>query len=131
MLKLGIPLAVSLFALPALACDEPRAAGYSYSYAGAAPRAYGYMSYAPAAYYDDDYDGGYYGYGSYYGYGGLGLGVGAGIARRAYWRNRYDNRVNWRGRGYIAPRAAGIGRVGGVGRIGGVGRVGGGRIGRR
>jgi len=127
MLKLGLTLAVSLIALPALACDEPRSAGYSYSYAAAAgaPRTYGYMSYAPAAYYDDD------DYGGYYGYGGLGLAVGAGIARRAYWRNRYDNRVNWRGRGYIAPRAAGIGRVGGVGRIGGVGRVGGGRIGRR
>jgi hypothetical protein len=123
MLKLGITLAVSVFALPALACDEPRTAGYSYSYAAASgvPRSYGYMSYAPAAYYDDDYDGGYYGY------GGLGLAVGAGIAQRAYWRNRFDNRVNWRGRGY---RAAGIGRVGGgVGRIGGVGRVG--RIGRR
>src|SRR5262245_7797751 len=120
MLKLGITLAVSLFALPALACDEPRSAGYSYSYVAAGtPRAYGYMSYAPAAYYYDDDDS----YGGYYGYGGLGLAVGAGIARRAYWRNRFDNRVNWRGRGFVANRAA-IGRVG-------VGRVGGGRIGRR
>jgi len=122
MLKLGIPLAVSLFALPALACDEPRAAGYSYSYSAAAvaPRSYSYMSYAPAAYYDDDYNGGYYGYGSYYGYGGLGLAVGAGIARRAYWRNRWDSR----------PRVVHRASFGG-GRVGGLGRIGGGRIGGR
>jgi hypothetical protein len=115
MLKLAIPIAFATLALsyvPSHACDEAEAGYSGYSYAAPAVRraAYRYR-YAPAVsgYYDDDY------YGGYYGYGGLGLAVGAGIARRAHWRG---------GRGFVAARSVGVGRVGGIGRVGGVGRVG-------
>jgi len=126
MLKLAIPIALAALVsstLPGRACDDVRAGYSGYSYAAPAVRRSVAYGYAPAVgYYDDDY-GGYYG--GYYGYGGLGLAVGTGIARRAYWRNRVDNRVNWRGgRGFVAARTGGIGRVGGVGRVGGFGRGG-------
>jgi hypothetical protein len=121
MLKLAIPIAFATLAVsyvPGYACDEGRAGYSSYSYAAPAVRRTAAYGYAPVGYYDDDDYGGYYG--GYYGYGGLGLAVGAGVARRAYWRN------NWRGgRGFVAARSGGIGRVGGIGRGGGIGRVGG------
>ena len=130
MLKLATTLALVVLGFPAWACDEPRAAvrGYGYSCGAPAVRGAATYGYAPAiAYSDDDYDDDYYGYG--YGYGGVGLAVGAGIARRAYWRNRFDDRVNWRGggRGFVAARSVGVGRVGGFGggRMGGGGRIGG------
>ncbi len=123
MLKLAIPIAFAslvLSSVPGHACDEAQAGYSGYSYAAPAVRrtvAYGYAP-AVSGYYDDDY------YGGYYGYGGVGLAVGAGVARRAYWRNRVD-RVNWRGgRGFVGARSVGVGRVGGIGRVGGMGRVG-------
>jgi|RhiMethySRZTD1v2_1073278.scaffolds.fasta_scaffold473597_3 hypothetical protein len=109
------PVAI-LVSSPALACyDEARRPVARYSYGYTAPMSYARYAYAD----DDDY------YGGYYGNGGLGLAVGAGIARRAYWRNRWDNR----GRGYVAHRAAFRGSS--IGRVGGIGRAGGGRIGGR
>jgi hypothetical protein len=120
MLKLAVPIAFATLMVsyvPGYACDDVRAGYSGYSYAAPAVRRAAAYGYAPAVscYYDDDY------YGGYYGYGGLGLAVGAGVARRAYWRNRAD----WRGgRGFVAARSAGIGRVGGIGRIGGGGRIG-------
>ena len=121
---------LTLGAMPAAACGSYGYSSYGYggcgcygarvSYSYGAPIRYAYgapMNYARYAYADDDDDyGGYYGYGGYggyYGYGGRGLAVGAGIARRAYWRNGWDNR----GRGYVADRAAF--RGGSIGRIGG------------
>ena len=117
MAKLKIPLtaaALTLLASPALGCDDAPVARYSAGYYGyAAP-----VSYARYGYYDDDYYGGYYGYG----------GVGLGIARAAYWRNRdrvIHHRAGFDRGAHAAHRAGGIG---GIGR-GGLG--GGGRGGRR
>jgi hypothetical protein len=116
MAKLAIPIAaavVTLWASPALACDEGPVARYTAGYYGyAAP-----MNYTRYGYYDDDYFGGY-------GYGGVGLG----IARAAYWRNRdrvVHHRASFNRGAHVAPRAGGMG---GIGR-GGLG--GGGRGGRR
>jgi hypothetical protein len=118
MLKLATLAVALVISAPALACwDEarPRARYAAYGYAPS-------YSYASYGYYPGYYGG--YGYGGYYGYG-----IGRGIVRRAYWRNRVGDRV---GRGYVAHRAGmGIGRVDGIGRGGFRGGIGGGRGGRR
>jgi hypothetical protein len=120
MLKLTTIAVAILVSSPALACyDEVSRPVARYSYGYTAPMSYARYAYAG----DDDYYDGYYG--GYYGYGGLGLAVGAGVARRAYWRNRVDHRANWRGgRGFVGARSVGIGRAGGIGRVGGGGRIG-------
>ena len=117
MLKLATIAVAVLVSAPALACDDEARPVRRYSYTAG----YGY---APMSYASYGYDPGYYG--DYYGYG-AGLALAGGIARRAYWRNRWDNRPALRGgRGYVARRASfGGGRIGGIGRVGGGGRIGG------